>query len=824
MKILYKLMSPLIIIVFIVGGIFLLANTGNLNRPLKHIVQYVLSLQSLQTELTNFQFKDQAINVTKFGIALDSGHIIFNNVQIHITYHDRNIYFDLKPSTIQIIDNQGQSILEGTYSGKLGYSIINKNKEVSIKLSNISLNNDKVNLNQGNVGELIYSYQQSHHDLNLDFKFFINDETYLTANNSNNPDQIDINGKNIPLLLSSVIINIFSNNGLAKFLDTSIKAGYLTNLSGTLDIKDTLLTVDSLNGIAQIKQMKLLYNNDLPAIENMDVDIECNGRQTTFSIKKAHTSNLLISNGKVVMDWQGIDDTILKITGKGTGKASELSGFISDQIHNKLREGNIDLYKIKGNVEANIEIIIPLKPGTDNKHNITAFIPNASLAIFDDKIQMSDATIQGLFNGPQVILNSKAKINGFASNIDFVYNINNHEAFHHKLDISTNIAVAKHQKSTSFINILEGKSVLHFNYTNKNSQGFISANADLTNLDLTCHKLGLHKKIKEQSIFKLQGTLDDFNSGEVNFLLTSKKNLKIDGSGKLQNSSVLINIKEFKNKLTNLSAQLNITKPSMNIAIKGQMLDLSNVNMMQFLEKENDQGAIKISTNIKKIKLHNNVLLNDLQLMLECDKSRCYKGFIDSQIGTASLELLLTAEKNTEKWLVKCDNAGDLMRGLGMYNSMLHGSLVLNIETSRTKVPLGEIIPIYHGNFSFEKFKLYNAPAILRVVSFVSIPGFLSMISGNKDISFSGMQGDFSFQHDILHIFSSQATGPYFDFTLKGDINVNKRIMDIKGHVTPALYGISSIIGAIPIIGEIFVGNSKHRGLVSKAYKLQEVY
>jgi hypothetical protein len=86
------------------------------------------------------------------------------------------------------------------------------------------------------------------------------------------------------------------------------------------------------------------------------------------------------------------------------------------------------------------------------------------------------------------------------------------------------------------------------------------------------------------------------------------------------------------------------------------------------------------------------------------------------------------------------------------------------------------------------------------------------------------MKGGFEFQDNILTINNSLAKGPYFDFTLKGQINTKDKIMDISGHVNPAYYGISPILGTIPIFGRIFTGNKNQRGIVSKSYKLKDSY
>src|SRR6185503_18088269 len=108
---------------------------------------------------------------------------------------------------------------------------------------------------------------------------------------------------------------------------------------------------------------------------------------------------------------------------------------------------------------------------------------------------------------------------------------------------------------------------------------------------------------------------------------------------------------------------------------------------------------------------------------------------------------------------------------------MKAGNMTIKINASRKEVQAGEIIPILEGSFNFERFVLDKTPYISCLIFFVSLPGFVYMISGNQDIVFSGMKGKFSFANEVLTINQSSAIGPYFNFTMQGDINVKKRII-----------------------------------------------
>ena len=81
----------------------------------------------------------------------------------------------------------------------------------------------------------------------------------------------------------------------------------------------------------------------------------------------------------------------------------------------------------------------------------------------------------------------------------------------------------------------------------------------------------------------------------------------------------------------------------------------------------------------------------------------------------------LTQEGNLEKWLVKSDNAGALLKGIGAYEDMRAGSMLLVLTASRKEIAAGEVIPIIDGKFEFERFVLYNAPSLTKLVSVVSV-------------------------------------------------------------------------------------------------------
>jgi hypothetical protein len=833
MQDLSKLLLFLIASFVLCIGLLYAANNGKLDRQIKHGLQYYLGLKNINTQFVDCQFKDGMLTASQVKFELGSGLGVINNLQIRIDgfseWSDPELSVEIMPATMLVWDENNNKFFEIELAGKFTRYLLKPDRNYECNLANIQIPNIKdINNKALEAGVFNGKYSASKTVEEFDYSLNFAKSTYLkVATLKKGEAKLKVEISNIPLLFYKLLDKILPDNKLLVFLNDFIKDGHIQN--GTIFFDPSVQNAEeTLLGKVKINHLDLTYAEEYPTIKEMDVDVDIQGSKVEFHINKAHSSDILLSDGLVVMDWKGLDNTVLIVNVRGAGPTKNLTEFISDNNHQSMSKANIDLRKIQGKVEVDVDIKIPLKPGTKNIYNITAQIPNSSLNIFKNNVLLRGAKLSGLFNGDQVTLSGEGKINGFNSDINFIYNITDESEFSHKLDIKTRFKtrLSKGSRNTkiAFISLLGGNSIVDIQYINKNSQGVISVNSDISNLDLYFDKLGIRKKKNEHARIIVNGIFDDPTSGVLDFAITGDGGLNINADVIIKNESLQAHIKEIKTKETDLSANILIEKDFITADLKGKILDLSDADMLQFLEKERDDGSTRVRLNVAKVRLKNNIWLDDVKMMFECDKDRCYSGYIDSKIGSRSIEMLLTAHGNKEEWLIKCSNAGALLRGLGTYDDMKSGNLVLNINTSRKEVKSGEIIPILDGSFSFERFVLSDTPTMSRLVSFVSLPGFLNMISGNKDIVFSGMSGKFSFANEILSIKDSAAEGPYFDFTLKGNIDIKNRLIDIKGHVTPELYGISSVMGAIPLIGNIFTGNKNRGGLLSGSYNVKNSY
>ena len=831
MNFLIKLLSIKLLILAITIGVISAANHGILDKQIKLGLQYYFSINGIKAKFYDLKFRNGTITASKLNIQAGTGITQLSNVELN-TSISLNFIFSIKlqPTNLKILDENSEQIMVALINGSLT-SGISGYKNIDLNLSEINIIESIKDINKKPIGRgsayFTYSKQQNQSLLEGNIQFGEAIKLKISPSEKQQGN-IYLHAENIPLLFYRIADKILPSNYLAELFKSSIQAGYIKNADINFNPNATILSKENLNGSAKILGLAFKYDEIFPTLTSIDTDVILEGTKTRFIINKAYSSDILLSNGTIDMDWKGLDKTILYLNILGAGPAKDLTHFISLKEQLSMNKASIDLQKIKGTVNTNAYIEIPLKPGTKNLYDITAEVPNASLNIFKDYVKLRKAKISGTFNGKELKVHGVGKLNNFNSDLNFIYNIENQSEFNHKLNIRTHfktkLSKTENEQKITFISLLGGSAIVDIEYLNKNSKGYIKVDSDISNLGLYFDKLGIRKKKNIPARIKIDGLFEEPTKGFISFHAYNDKDLSIKGDADIKGSEAKVNLNEVKNKETDISGKVHLYNDEIIADLKGKTIDLSDADMLQFLEKEREGGSSKLRMNIDRVKLKDNIWLDDLKLMFQCDSTRCFSGYIDSKIGTRNIEMLLTAENDREDWLIKCGNAGMFLKGIGAYDSMKLGSMILKVSTSRKEVRPGEIIPILDGTFTFERFKLQDTPAITRLVSFISVPGFLSIISGNKDISFSGMNGNFSFEDGLLKISNSFATGPYFDFSMRGNIDVKNRTLDLNGHVNPALYGISKLIGSIPLIGRIFNGNEEHRGLVSGSYKIQEKY
>ena len=115
-----------------------------------------------------------------------------------------------------------------------------------------------------------------------------------------------------------------------------------------------------------------------------------------------------------------------------------------------------------------------------------------------------------------------------------------------------------------------------------------------------------------------------------------------------------------------------------------------------------------------------------------------------------------------------------------------------------------------------ENYTLVRAPVMAQILAFPSFTGFAGMLSGSG-LPFASLRGDFSYSGTRLSFERVLAFGESLGITADGWIDLDRDLLQLQGTVAPA-YMLNSIIGHVPIIGQILGGGSQ--GLFAANFRL----
>lgn len=165
-----------------------------------------------------------------------------------------------------------------------------------------------------------------------------------------------------------------------------------------------------------------------------------------------------------------------------------------------------------------------------------------------------------------------------------------------------------------------------------------------------------------------------------------------------------------------------------------------------------------------------------------------------------------------EKLTLYTADAGTFVRALRISDAIRGG----DIEAKATRP--GGPETSWKGVANMKRFRVAGAPNLARILTLASLAGISDVVSGKKGIAFDRMTMPFEFGDGIATITDMRAVGSELGITASGKVDLVKDAIDIRGTIVPA-YTINSLIGKIPVIGELITG-AKGGGIFAASYEV----
>lgn len=186
---------------------------------------------------------------------------------------------------------------------------------------------------------------------------------------------------------------------------------------------------------------------------------------------------------------------------------------------------------------------------------------------------------------------------------------------------------------------------------------------------------------------------------------------------------------------------------------------------------------------------------------------------------SSPLKISIAEEGGGRHLTASAGDAGTLVRGVLGYTMVKGGVLSVDakLPASALSQQKGGMADI-SGEVTVRNCTILNQPFLARAFSSGSPSGVVDLMRG-QGISLDSVHIPFRIADNVITIHDARASGPAIGVTADGYIDRAANEIALQGAVAP-LYGINGLLGAIPVLGDVFV-SKKGEGLFGITYTMQ---
>ncbi len=225
-------------------------------------------------------------------------------------------------------------------------------------------------------------------------------------------------------------------------------------------------------------------------------------------------------------------------------------------------------------------------------------------------------------------------------------------------------------------------------------------------------------------------------------------------------------------------------------------------------EEEESTFAATVGLDVDESILPKGVPIRDMDAVVAIERGEV----IDAQITgilksgkSMSVDYQLTGAKPGVD--IVTDDAGELLRTLGLLNGVTGGSL--NISGA-IKGPRGKRHTV--GTISARDFRVKDSPIMAQMLTIGSLSGLRDILTGDG-IGFARFDSGFDLGEGALHLKDAKVFGSQLGIRVSGRVYDDMTKLDLEGTLAPA-YTLNTVLDYVPIVGQILSGG-ENEGLIA---------
>ena len=344
--------------------------------------------------------------------------------------------------------------------------------------------------------------------------------------------------------------------------------------------------------------------------------------------------------------------------------------------------------------------------------------------------------------------------------------------------------------------------------------------ADLTDMDI---HIGEYWNKTKGTVGAFKGRLKRQFDGSIQFenMNIFAPGLDVSGRVAFENNLKLVEMDLPTTKIlgfidAGIQMKPDIQSEKLSVFVTGDFLDVSEIVSSALSSgKGSIDVPVLLTANIKSLALNEAYVVNDANFLFSHNGLGPTNARLEAKTKDGPLKVQMrTGEAGQSRQIdVNIPNASQAAKAFLGLDNIDGGELQILAELP----PAGKAGAL-SGLAEIDEFKLLRAPVLAQMLSIGSLTGVFDMLGG-EGLRFNTFYVPFSLRDGELSIRNARVSGPALGMTGDGEIRFKDRLLDIDGTLVPA-YTANSLLGDIPVIGDIFVGK-KGEGIFALNYTVQ---
>src|SRR6185437_10676468 len=352
----------------------------------------------------------------------------------------------------------------------------------------------------------------------------------------------------------------------------------------------------------------------------------------------------------------------------------------------------------------------------------------------------------------------------------------------------------------------------------------------LRTADVTVDLIGIDKPVGKAATSNILATFGPNQKVASADLKMSGKSLSVQGKARFDETGALaaLDLPEVKSGSANDFAMTLTRGPNsaVDVVIRGKSLDGSGLAKRgskpankEAPKEQKFDGPFHVSVHLDRLALRDGISMAPFALDIAGNEDRLKMLDVNALLGkSATVTGKLEPTAKGRKLTLETTNGGELIHGLFGLDSIKDGKLDATINfPGNGDEPVAGDNPDFEGTLVAQDFRILHQPFLARLFAAGSLIGFIDLM-GSKGIAIDKLTVPFKSKKGVLNIRQAHASGPAIGFSADGFVDRPKNEIGLRGTLAP-LYGINSVLGAIPLLGDVLTSR-EGEGILGTTYSV----